>query len=332
MKNYDAPIVHALFWSCYLIIAILVYGHGTDDWIGTCFETIYSHLVSVGVFYSTAFFAFPKLFAKSKIALFSSSLFAILFASILLRFLFIYVIFPEVMGRENSSAGRSMDYLVPRFFFQWFIFSLYAMFYWGATTNMEKARREKLELEIAALRAQINPHFIINSLELFRAQSADSDPKLSNGIGWFMKILHSGLVNPDRDGKIRLEVETDAILGTIYIFKERFPDIELEHTISINDIDDYRILPHIMLPIVENAFKHGAYFDKGQKIKIDLEVENGVVNLLVSNKKGNRIKDRSTGIGLRYVKRQLENGYPNKHTLIINETEETFAINLSVQL
>lgn len=332
MKKYNTAIIHFLFWIGYVTIAILVYGYGHDDWKATCLETIYSHLVSAGVFYTTSLYCFPKLFVKKRFVIFILSLISILAISILLRLHFIYELYPSIMGEENSVANNSIELLSRKFFFQWFTFSLYSFFYWRSTTDKDKAKREKLELENAALRAQINPHFTMNTLDLFRAQSVDSNPNLSFGLGWFMKILKAGIVTPESDGRIQLKIETEAIRGTIYIFKERFPNIQLDHKIEIDNVQSYRILPHILLPLVENAFKHGAYKDKLNKIRVELTVKEYNLRLKVFNKKGEWIKDSSTGIGLRYVKRNLESGYCNKHKLVIDETDETFTVDLSVQL
>ena len=331
MKKYNTILIHLLFWTGYITIAILVYGYGYNDWLGTCFETTYSHVVSAGVFYTTSLYCFPKLFSKRRYVVFSISLMLVLVVSILLRFYFIYYIYPQVTGIPNSVAGNDLGSLIRRFFFQWFTFSLYSFFYWRSTRDKDKSKREKLELEIAALRAQINPHFTMNTLELFRAQSAATNPQLSSGIGWFMKILRAGIVMPEQDGKILLSNETEAIKGTIFIFKQRFPEIQLEHKLEIEDDDDIRIYPHILFPFVENAFKHGCYTDKDKKIKVELLVKDGWIKLLVFNKKENWINDSSTGIGLRYVKLHLESGYPDKHNLIITETAETYSVSLSVQ-
>lgn len=332
MKSYDTPLTHIAVWTGYITIAILVYGYGYNDWFGTTFETSYSHLISAGVFYISCLFLFPKLLSKKRYIYFAFLSVLTLAASILLRFYFVYHIYPWVMGKAISVANSSPNLLIRKFFFQWFSFSLYSFLYWRSTVDRNQSRREKLELEIAVLRAQINPHFTMNSLNIFMAQSAQSDPKLSMGIAWFMKILRSGISMPAADGKIPLGIETDAIRGTIYIFKERFPELEVQEQIDVDEDDQLRILPHVLLPFVENAFKHGAYHDPNHPITVCLKIKDNRIDLNVYNKIGNRIKDGSTGIGLRYVRRHLETGYPGCHSLTVIQTEETYNVKLSLQL
>lgn len=212
------------------------------------------------------------------------------------------------------------------------MFSIYAFFYWRSTVDKDKAKKEKLELEVTALRAQINPHFILNSLNRLQCQSEESDPQLSAGIGWFTKVLMSGIATPGPDGKIFLSIETQAILGTVYMFRERFPSLNLKLNMDADEADKYRILPHILLPFVENALKHGKYKDPNFPITIDLKLDNGFIFLSVKNRKSNVLTDTSNGIGLRYVRRQLEFGYHQKYSLNINETEEQYHVELSLKL
>ncbi|PSK93142.1 histidine kinase [Taibaiella chishuiensis] len=228
--------------------------------------------------------------------------------------------------------SNSNDMLLRRFFFQWFTFSLYAFFYWRSTVDKNKAKREKLELENATLRAQINPHFIINSLDFFRIQTMETAPQVSEGLFWFMKTLRAGITTPEQDGKIKFKIEMEAIEGTINTFKLRFPDLQLEENLVVEDKDAIRILPHIILPFVENAFKHGLYTDENHKIQIALFANPDKIKMTVKNKKDKRIKDNSSGIGLRYVKKHLASGYPGKYDLIINDTEDLYTVDLSVQL
>lgn len=332
MKKFNNPLTHLGIWIAFLTIYVLVFGYGYDDWAGTCFETAYSLSISAGVFYGTSKFSLPRLFAKRKFVLFSISLLSMLILSIFLRLLFIHFLYPGVMGREISVINKEPQALVRKFFYQWFSYSMYAVLYFGATKNLAKERNEKLEHQLAALRAQINPHFILSCLVKLRARSQKTDPELSNSIGWFTKILMSGISKPAPDGTVFLSVETDAIQGVIYMFKASFPNLQLKLNMDVDDADRFKILPHTLLPFVENAFKHGVHDDPENPIEIDLVLANSCINLSVSNIKSFEVKETSNGIGLDYVERQLKNGYPKEHSLITNETDQSYSINLSINL
>ncbi len=332
MKTYKTLLTHLIFWIGYVTVAILVYGYGKDDWLNTCIDTVGSHLISAGVFYTTALFIFPHLFSTRRFVLFTLSLMAVLVASIAIRLLIPLYIYPAIFGRNVPMISTSNDMLLRRFFFQWFTFSLYAFFYWRSTVDKNKAKREKLELENAALRAQINPHYIMNSLDFFRIKTSETDPEVSEGLFWFMKTLKAGITRPEKDGKIKFKIEMDAIKGTINTMKLRFQELQLGQIIHIVNLEDIRILPHIIQPFIENAFKHGSYTDENHNIHIGLYASPEKIELTVKNKKEVRIKDHSTGIGMLYVRRHLEAGYNGKYNLIINETEDFYSADLTVQL
>ncbi len=332
MKKYKTLLTHLVFWIAYVTIAILVYGYGHDDWLDTCIDTSLAHIISAGVFYLTALFSFRNFYAQKKYFFFGLSLIAILIVSISVRFFIARYLYPVVFHKEMTLISSNNEALLRRFFHQWFVFSLYGFFYWRSMVDKDKAKREKLELENATLRAQINPHFIMNSLDFFRIQTLETAPEASDGIFWFMKTLRAGITTPEEDGKIKFKIEMEAIEGTINTFKLRFPDLQLEEKLVVEDQDAIRILPHIILPFVENAFKHGLYTDEKNKIQIKLFANPEKIKLVVKNRKDIRIKDHSTGIGLRYVKKHLESGYKGKYDLIINDSEDFYAVDLSVQL
>lgn len=343
MGRSKSLLILAIAWILYLVITILVYGYKKGDWAGFSYEITVSHIISTGVFCATALYVFPKFWDYKKYVQSIALVVLILILSIAVRFFFAFIVSPLILNTPLNASRFGTDELLLKFFYQWFIFFLYSLGFWQATSKIsiqrklseriqESAKQEKLELENAALRAQINPHFIFNTLDPLRTRTAEVLPDVSKSLGSFMQIIRSGITSPGTDGKIPLEIELDAIDGTIFIYKQRFPNLCLSHISKVKDEDSIRILPHILIPFVENAFKHGVLDDKNNKLKIELNVDFDCINLIVFNKKNKRIKDQSTGIGLKYIKRHLDAGYENKYKLIINETAEDYAVNLSVQL
>lgn len=343
MGKSKVAAMHVAVWFTYVSIAIFVYGYRKGDWPGYIYETSISHFISACIFYSTALYILPKYWDRGRYGLISVLLFSILALSVITRFFFAFYVSPYLFNTTISSVTKGIDELTLRFSFQWFTFSLYAVFYWQKTSKItlqkklsdqiaENTERQKRDLENAALRAQINPHFIFNTLEHFRSQTVLSNPEVSHGITCFMQILRAGIIRPDADGKIQLDIETAAIDGTIFIFQQRFPKISISHSSEIKDGHNVRILPHILLPFVENAFKHGAYDDLNNAICIDLFIDTDMLKLHVSNKKGKRIKDDASGIGIMYVKRHLEESYKDKHSLTINQADELFTVDLIIYL
>jgi len=339
MERSKVVFLHLIVWLLYVSIVVFNLGYANRNWNDYIYETTISHIISAGVFYATIFWILPKYYANKKYFFTVVGFLIILTISVISRFIYTYLISPDVVGRTISSSVLPLDTQAVNFSFQWFKFSLFAILYWSKASKIalqkrlteqmaENSKREKLELENAALRAQINPHFIFNTLEVLRRESAESSPNVSYGIACFMDILRSGINKPGPDGKIPLFIETRAIEGLVYLFSKRFPDLTVSYFSDIDsDHGDRRIYSHVLLPLVENAFKHG---DK--EIKIELSVSKTIVKLKVHNIIGRRIKDESTGIGLAYVKRHLELNYPKNHNLSIAQTYQDYSANLTINL
>ncbi len=344
MERKKIAAMHLLVWLIYFFIAIISYSYKKGNLWGYTYEIFASYLISAGLFYSVVYFALQKYWPVGKYFISILSIGTILMLSIAVRFLFTYFISPVIFQIKASSSFLGKDEQFLTYLLQGTTYLIAACLYWYKTSKeelqkqlafqiRENAKREKLELENAVLRAQINPHFTINSLDIFRTATLKTDPDVSDGIFWFMKILRSGITSPAEDGKIQFSIELEAIEGTIYTFKSRFPDLQLEENLVVEDKNNIRIVPHIVLPFVENAFKHGLYNDEKNKVIINLFANPSQLTLFVKNKKDTtRIRDKSTGIGLKYVKRHLEYGYKGKYNLTINQTEEYFSVDLSVQL
>jgi len=97
----------------------------------------------------------------------------------------------------------------------------------------------------------------------------------------------------------------------------------------------YEIEPMLLIPFVENAFKHGTGLIKDATIDIELKAEKNMLNFSVRNKyneESNEIKDKSSGIGLANVKRRLNLLYGKNHGLLITRTDEWFVVSLQIYL
>jgi len=106
--------------------------------------------------------------------------------------------------------------------------------------------------------------------------------------------------------------------------------------VSLQKIDDnYEIEPMLLIPFVENAFKHGTGLIEGAMIKIQLKVENNKLDFMVQNKydpSSTEVKDKTSGIGLTNVKRRLNLLYGKKQCLLITQTDNWFNVSLQLNL
>lgn len=195
-----------------------------------------------------------------------------------------------------------------------------------------KLQKEKLETEMKLLKSQINPHFLFNTLNNIYALSivkSESTPdillKLSDMLRY---ILYE--CNADR---VHLANELTYIKN--YIDLKKLKDSKgLNIDLNLEDgPPQYQIAPMILIPFIENAFKHSNIENlESGWIKIDLKFENNILIFKVDNTQPETsfTKDQQGGIGLKNVKRQLELLYPDKHILTITNKLKNFSISLKI--
>jgi two-component system LytT family sensor kinase len=204
--------------------------------------------------------------------------------------------------------------------------------------NQEKAQQEqqqeRLKSELSFLRSQISPHFIFNILNsivyLIRSNAAQAESvtiKLS-------ELIRHMLYTSEKE-QIPLEKEIGYLENYISLQRIRFEeDVEIKLEIIGNPGSNY-IEPMILIPFVENAFKHGVGLLNDAIIDIRIEIENEKFSFHVRNKIAPELreeKDFSSGIGLKNVKRRLELLYPFTHKLDIQEKDNWFAVKLVLKL
>jgi hypothetical protein len=188
------------------------------------------------------------------------------------------------------------------------------------------------------LRSQINPHFLFNALNtIYGTAIQEKAERTSEGIeklGDMMRFM----LQENLQEKISLNREIDYVNN--YISLQRLRTDPNPNVLIQTDIQDgdnmHQIAPMLLIPFVENAFKHGISFRERSHIKVSLEIKNNALYFDVYNSKhpqqeSDPEKDKS-GIGLENVKQRLKLLYPNKHDLTIRETGKEFFVHLTIQL
>lgn len=188
------------------------------------------------------------------------------------------------------------------------------------------------------LRSQINPHFLFNALNtIYGTALQEGAERTGEGVqrlGDMMRFM----LQENMQEKISLAREIEYLNNYISLQKLRTdasPMIKIEAAIE-QPLVPVQIAPMLLIPFVENAFKHGISFREPSHIKVALEVRGQVLDFDVYNSKHLRAdsdpeKDKS-GIGLANVKQRLALLYPGKHELIIRETGKEFFVHLTIQL
>lgn len=190
---------------------------------------------------------------------------------------------------------------------------------------------EKSQANFNFLKAQINPHFLHNTLNFLYSKSLPYSAELSEGILTLSDIMRYALsAGNTKDGKALLKDEIEHIRNVIKINQLRFSnslyvDFEVEGVIN-----GATIIPFVLITLVENAFKHGDLKSPEHPIQIRLVVEGHTLRFYCRNRKKQGPKELSTGIGLENIKNQLDLAYGKNYSFKVKEDAEFYTTELTI--
>jgi LytS/YehU family sensor histidine kinase len=197
----------------------------------------------------------------------------------------------------------------------------------------EEQQKENIKTELSFLRSQISPHFLFNVLNNIVAMVRLKSNDLEDTVVKLSTLLQYMLYETDEE-KVLLRNEIEYLESYIDLQSQRFGNkIQIIKNFSV--ADTYQTIePMLLIPFVENAFKHGYGLIKNPVIDISLKTTNDGLVFEVKNKYDdtNLQKDKTSGIGLTNVKRRLELLYHNDYQLLISQKENWFMVKLSLQL
>jgi two-component system LytT family sensor kinase len=199
------------------------------------------------------------------------------------------------------------------------------------TFQLEK---EKMQADYLFLKAQINPHFLHNTLNFLYSRSLPYSSELSEGILTLSEIMRYSLdKTEDADGKVMLSKEIEHVHHVLKIQQLRFGNtLQVVFTIR-GDPAGHRILPFILITLVENAFKHGDLKSADNPVRLELDISpEGHLHFFCSNRKKTGPKELSTGIGLDNTRKRLELAYGENYSLYIKDQRELFTVDLIITL
>lgn len=337
---------HILGWMIFFILPILFIPFNIEflNFIKTRFEqpslTINAFLV--GFFYLNAYFLLPKLFSGKKRVLYFFLIIGIsaLYYYVIQQMKEPYTIGPPPWVRQNNPMFNNQTGLSGRqvgsfliFILVWvFSMALYITARWvKAEKKVIEAESDRKTAELSFLKAQINPHFLFNTLNNIYTLSLSKNEKTSDAIMRLSKIMRYVTSDVQKE-MVPLEQELNCVRDFIDLQKLRLsPEtVRLNFTIEGNT-ENKLIAPLILLPFIENVFKYGISNDKESVIKIAVTVIDKQINFLSENtifKPGNDAE--STGVGIENVKRRLNHIYKDKYSLDIGNSGKLFTVKLSV--
>lgn len=234
------------------------------------------------------------------------------------------------------SNAMIVIYTLSPFFFIKILFEILRIY--NKTTELQQ---QKLEVEIQNiniekdfLKSQLNPHFLFNTLNNLYGLSVKKDDSAPEVILNLSDIMSYTLYESNAE-KVALEKEIDFIKNYFELEKMRYSkDKNIQLKISGEDeISGLYIAPLMTFTFIENAFKYGLRSSQNQFIKQEIEIKNNTFHFILENDiDKTEIKKEFGGIGLENIKKRLQLLYPNQHILNIKTLENSFRIELKINL
>lgn len=331
--------IHTLVWVLLLIIPYI----STDQvfnlldpasdikYLLLCFSLSSVLLIT---FYLNYFFLIPKyLFAKKGWLYFLVLLLMIAVVFFLLPVIFIFSSFnPETLAKTNPAIEKIIPVIIINAISLWLL-SIVSSILWTFYNRLKQVEHERLSAQIASLKSQINPHFLFNTLNNIYATAIDTSPKTADMVDKLSEMMRYTMRDTQQDF-VLLEDEINYISNFIELQRLRLDkSVKLEYY-SLENIPALQIAPMLLIPFVENAFKHGVNSEQKSHIKIEITMNQKEFQLSVTNNKvtvQQNITERS-GLGIENTKHRLNLIYPSNHLLVINDTEKQFIVSLYINL
>ncbi|HMI02845.1 MAG TPA: histidine kinase [Pedobacter sp.] len=359
-NKYVVWLMHLFFWLLFMLPLLME--SGNPRFAGPFkYRIVFNNLALIILFYWNAYFLYNTVYKRRGVVVY---IFTVLLSALMLMCCVSYAIDkwlpaprfgmrsrPDLSAmrrhRESQEGGTPMKRLIPGpgsplVQYPFFLAIIAVSFSYSLIREhnlKEKQRKERetetLKTELGLLRSQISPHFMFNVLNslvaLARKKSDLMEPSLIQLSALMRYVLYE-----NSQSRIALAEEVAYLKNYIELQSLRFgDDIRLDVEMA-EDLDGYEIEPMLLIPFIENAFKHGigSMDDPYIRIRLNMNRDNSLLTFSVENRiaPAADVKDEDSGIGLKNVKRRLELLYPEKHIFEMNAGEELFEAVLTLKL
>jgi two-component system LytT family sensor kinase len=286
--------------------------------------------------YLTNYLLIPRLLYKKKYAWFVVGFILMIVISSVIKMNILGRVThnPAMMTMSGDLKTRIYDNIIPHFFLVIAGVAVKLMFdYSILQQRMAETAKEKAEAELNFLKSQINPHFLFNSLNAVYFLIDKNNTEARGSLHKFSEMLRYQLYELN-GARIPVEREVEYLQDYVDLQKLRKDE---HYAVEFNNspaVKGFSIEPLLLIPFVENAFKHiSNYSDQTNFVKLDLVRNNGYFNFTIQNsKEPGKTHEQRGGIGLVNVKRRLELLYPGKHSLHIEDTNDFYKVELHLKL
>ncbi len=344
LKNPTVRIsLHIIFWLVYLFISAVTVKRFYEE--ESLFELIFRFSITLPIdilaTYFTVYYLMPRFLYKKKYMHFAIIFIASAGAFILVQRLMLwYITLPYLLKSTPSS---------PFFLMNWFysFTNIYIIVLVVAGVklvqrnvreekNIQELNEKKTEAELKFLKAQVHPHFLFNTLNNLYALTLDQSPKASEVVLKLSELMNYMLYECNEE-TILISKEIKLLENYLSLERIRYEDtLDIDFQV-IGETAGKKVAPMMLLPFVENAFKHGVSKLSGNAhVVISLSLDGNKLEFRSKNTKPANVKPDlagySEGIGLKNVQRRLELLYPQKHEIRFDYSEKEFNVWLTIIL
>ena len=325
-----APAVHIAIWLLTMIIpAIIFRGVKSDTGLPRAFFPL-STLLHIGLFYLNTNLLYPKLLTRKLWPIYVVLIAAIIPAINQGKLLMLKLADPAfVITRSN----KAIVFFPPVAF----LLASFIFIFIRRQLLIEKHQKEKqaeaVASELRFLRSQVNPHFLFNVMTSLVSMARSKSDQLEPTLIRFAEMLRYSLYETNQE-RFPIAKEIEYLKNYIELQKLRFgEDVDIKTNVQESDRVSF-IEPMLLIPFVENAFKHGIGLVPDPFIHINLTVDEILLTFTVTNNYISQVssKDHSSGIGLANVKNRLELLYGKRYQLIEKGADGIYHVELKIIL
>ena len=345
-KSYFRIIGHILFWAITAIFLLVLFKWNNQDVQVTKILTSILIPISAGVVYFFNYFLIPRYLLTKKYFRFFYLSFFTLLTSLWLSFITVILVLIFTLSKDprilNPAYIHPELQIVVMYFIIFLAISIKQVKR-AFIVQQEKNEINKIKLnaeiklkeaELKLLKAQIQPHFLFNTLNNLYGLTLEKSDDAPDLVLQLSEILDYVLYRCN-EKQVSLSDEINILNNYIGIEKLRSTErLELELNFQ-GKVDDVKIAPLLFIPFVENAFKHGVSNNPGKsKINIDLRLDGSELFFSICNSKNNQTNQNkiSSGIGLKNVQKRLDLLYKDKHKLNIQDQSNEYCVNLTLDI
>jgi len=330
---------HVLFWVFHLVFYAILWGSFEDNYQQTFLEEAIYLPVKIAFTYFTLYYLLPSFLLPGRyVSFFLWLLVSSFIAGTVQRYIAFNIdypiYYPEALRDPFFYLPKIIKMFVSIYPVTFFAVAIKLLKYWYANQHEQQVlTQEKLRAELNFLKTQIHPHFLFNTLNNLYALTLKKSDRAPETVLKLSELINYMLYECVSD-EVQLTKEIKFIRNYIDIEKMRYGDkLDVDLRVS-GEVNERKIAPLILLPFVENCFKHGASEELQQswvKITVDLQPRITIVKV-ENNKSSENGHSKKEGIGIQNVKRRLDLLYPSQHELKIISGEETFLVILTIQV